>query len=415
MRRPKLNRETGYSPLHGVQYELGRHTGQYHWLVIQENMKILHVTEAFGSGVLNLIAILSRRQAEAGAQVSVLYSSRPDTPSDAELQHIFDPRVQLIRVTDRGASRATALLKLRSTLRRELSRPRYDAVHLHSTFAGAIGRIGIGRSYYRSRTFYSPHGFAFLRHDVSARSRKLMLLAERVGARRGALVLTTHSEFEIAQEKIKRAKCWMVVNGIDTSDLPIWQPHERQKPRVGMAGRITYQKAPWKFAAIARELNDEAEFIWFGDGTDDDKDRWLGAAPVEVTGWMPLRDLRERLADLDIFLFPSLWEGMPLSLIEAQAIGVPSVSSSIMGNKDIVISGSTGYLCEDDEGLLLRTRELVANGPLRIAMSGHAIAHVRTRFDDRSMGTDSIRVYVAFTQSGAATSDELGNAHPRQP
>ena len=42
-----------------------------------------------------------------------------------------------------------------------------------------------------------------------------------------------------------------------------------------MIGRICYQKAPWRFAAVAEALHGQARFVWVGDGDAADRRRWL--------------------------------------------------------------------------------------------------------------------------------------------
>jgi len=281
-------------------------------VVVNKPLKVLHVTESFASGVMDLIATITARQVEEGASVHVLYAFRPDTPSDDALAQIFAPGVRLIGVSERKGSKLVALLKLRLALGRELKQ-NYDAVHLHSTLAGVLGRVAIGHRRLRNRTFYSPHGFGFLRQDLNPLARRIALVAERVAGRRGALILTTDSELDIAKTSIPRARCELVVNGIDVSALPKAHDGIRARPQVAMVGRVTYQKAPWVFAQIAEALKQHADFVWFGDGAEEDKARWLVGQPVELTGWMPLPVLRTRLAQSDIILFPTLWEGMPVS------------------------------------------------------------------------------------------------------
>ena len=57
-------------------------------------------------------------------------------------------------------------------------------------------------------------------------------------------------------------------------------------------------------------------------------------------------DIPEILAATDIFVFPSLREGLPLALMEAMAAGLPVVCSNIRGNRDLIEHGKGGYLAE---------------------------------------------------------------------
>jgi glycosyltransferase involved in cell wall biosynthesis len=78
------------------------------------------------------------------------------------------------------------------------------------------------------------------------------------------------------------------------------------------------------------------------------------------------KDAREVLAAADVFVLPSLWEGLPYVLVEAAALGKPIVASDIDGVREVVRSGETGVLVppRDPGGLaaalilLLRDRDL---------------------------------------------------------
>jgi glycosyltransferase involved in cell wall biosynthesis len=220
-----------------------------------------------------------------------------------------------------------------------------------------------------------------------------------VGARRGFVILTTHSELALAREVLPRAKLRLLVNGIRVSELPTVEVSDEHRLQVVMVGRITYQKAPWIFAALADEFSDTAEFIWYGNGPMENIQKWLGTTNVRISGWIPITELRQKLARADLLLFPTLWEGMPLSLIEAQSIGVPAVATRIVGNQDIVVDGQTGYLCDSLEEIRARTSELLLDGALRRRMSKNALKLVRPKFDDRNYGKLSIDLYVRASES----------------
>jgi len=68
-----------------------------------------------------------------------------------------------------------------------------------------------------------------------------------------------------------------------------------------------------------------------------------GLAPrVEFLG--ARRDLGDVLGAVDLFVLPSLWEGLPLSLVLAMGAGVPVVSTTVAGIPEVVDDGRTGWL-----------------------------------------------------------------------
>ena len=242
------------------------------------------------------------------------------------------------------------------------------------------------------RTFYSPHGSAFLRSDLRPAQRRMILLAEQILALLPSrLVLVSNSEFDVARRVSRHLA--LLENGVDTGLLEPRAPRAASsRPRVVMVGRVTEQKAPWRFAAAASQLADRADFRWLGYGPPGDVRRWLGAAPVEVSGRLDHAALLDELRQADIVYFPTLWEGMPLSLIEAQASGLPVVASDIEGNRNVVIDGVTGYLRVKDEDLLLAL-ELLVDQPEQRQRMGAAAAVRADRFSDAGRGLRSFEVY----------------------
>lgn len=357
--------------------------------------RVLHVTEAMGSGVLSLVDSISRRQTEAGAEAVVLFVPRPETPTDDALRHRFHPGVRLTRVST--GRRRSDLLALFHAVRRAAREA--DVVHVHSSIAGAVARVALWGRLPASRVFYSPHGFAFLRLDLPRAARLGIQLIESVLARRSTLVLTSPSERSVAEERLSPPRVRLLQTGVaaDTIALAPRSAETRRRPVVGMIGRVTHQKAPWRFAAAARALQDRADFVWIGAGAAADEARWLGSAPVRVTGWVSADELVALIDRIDVLLFPSLWEGMSLSLIQAQAQGIPAVVSDVVGNRDSVDDGVSGFVRGTTDELIAATERLLDDPELRRRMSSGALEWARRALTDDRLGTDSLAMYADAT------------------
>jgi len=355
-------------------------------------MRVLHVTEAMGSGVLSVVDSISRRQTEAGAEVRVLFAPRPETPSDDALRARFHPSVELIRLSTGG--RVSDLRALHRAVRADQAA---DVVHAHSSFAGAVVRHALRGRRDPGTVFYSPHGFAFLRLDVPRAVRESLRRVERHLARHSTLILTSPSEFDVAERVLAPARAHLLQTGVP-SETVARRPRRAdrsRRPVVGMVGRVTAQKAPWRFAAAARALDDRADFVWIGGGSVDDEIRWFADAPVRVTGWVSPEQLTALIDDLDVLLFPSLWEGMSLSLIQAQARGLPAVVSDVVGNRDTVDDGVTGFVRDTDDDLIAATALLLDDAGLRERMSAAALEWARRVLTDDRVGHDSLALYAA--------------------
>ena len=94
-------------------------------------------------------------------------------------------------------------------------------------------------------------------------------------------------------------------------------------------------------------------------------------------------DIPELLARMDVFVLPSLGEGISNTVLEAMATGLPVIATRVGGNPELVAEGETGVLVPvaDVPALAAAITELV-NDPNRCDQMGRAAAQqVRTHFD----------------------------------
>src|SRR5262249_26465029 len=97
----------------------------------------------------------------------------------------------------------------------------------------------------------------------------------------------------------------------------------------------------------------------------------------------PRRDLGNLLGAMDVFVMPSLWEGLPLSMVLAMGAGVPVIATAVAGIPEVVCDGRTGLLvppgnAEALGGALVRLR---ADAAMRTRLGCEAKAAVLPRFD----------------------------------
>jgi glycosyltransferase involved in cell wall biosynthesis len=109
----------------------------------------------------------------------------------------------------------------------------------------------------------------------------------------------------------------------------------------------------------------------------------------------PFDDVEDFLRAADVFVLPSLEEGMSLALLEAMAMGLPVVASSIAANSAIVEDGVTGRLApvRDSERLAEIIMELFANRDLADRLGQSARAHVSGLYSLDRMITDHLELF----------------------
>jgi glycosyltransferase involved in cell wall biosynthesis len=293
-------------------------------------LRILHVTEAAGSGTLEVVSTLCAGLIAAGHDVAVATGERPETPTD--LGAVLPAGVVLRRLpwTRRTPSQQLAAAR---ALRRFAAEWSPDVVHLHSSFAGAVGALALGGR----RTIYSPHAYSFARASEPAWRRAAYRSAERLIARRCGLVgAVSHAEAALARRGARASEVVAVPNGIpelDPGRAP--EPAPDRGRRVVAMGRVGPQRRPAESAWILSQLAATASVAWIG-GAPAGEDAPLRAAGVPVTGWLPRSEALAALAQAQVYLHWSAWDGQSLSILEALARDVVVIASDIPANREIV-------------------------------------------------------------------------------
>lgn len=123
---------------------------------------------------------------------------------------------------------------------------------------------------------------------------------------------------------------------------------------IGNTGYMSARKDPLTFIKISSEISKsvpDARFLWVGDGELKNQALQLASLlgikdKVLITGMVCPEEVPAYLAAIDIFVFTSHIEGVPLSILEAQACGIPVVSSDYIGSgvEELVQHKVTGFV-----------------------------------------------------------------------
>ena len=106
-------------------------------------------------------------------------------------------------------------------------------------------------------------------------------------------------------------------------------------------------------------------------------------------------DIPALLAACDSFVLPSLWEGLPMALIEAMASGLPVIATEVSGTKQVMIPGETGLLVApgDVAALAQAIDTLLSDGERAKAMGAAARLRVEAAFSARQQAREHIALY----------------------
>lgn len=278
---------------------------------------VLHISEAYGGGVQSAISRYIEHSPELDHRILVRMRTEHDIEESSSVE-----------ITGFDGSMPAFLLHARAVILE--TQPRI--VHLHSSFAGLLRTFRFGKT----KIVYTPHAYAFLRGDQSAVARAAYLGVESLLSKRPQTIAAI-SPFEAA------SAARMAGGDTDIAYLPnvaadhvtpqdphtvTADHHQDGTPEVVMVGRISAQKDPSFFAAMARAVRSEIRWRWVGDGDADLKEE-LEAAGVEVTGWVPNDQVHKHIARADLYLHSAKWEGAPITLLESAALGTPVLARGI--------------------------------------------------------------------------------------
>ena len=303
---------------------------------------------------------------------------------------------------------AWAMLALWRLLRRE----RPALVHTHTSKAGVVGRLAA----WLARVpvvIHTPHGHTFYGYYGAVTS-AIIRLVERILAKITDRIVTLtdrggeeHVRFHIAGAE----KFVTIHSGIDIARFRSVQVDPAVKRKelglppdgaiVGTVGRLVPIKGlEWLLKAAPRVLAQfpQACFVIIGDGPLVGELRQLASElgiGLRVVFLGAREDVPECLAALDLFVLPSLNEGMGRALVEAMAMGCPVVATRVGGIPDIVADGTTGLLVppRDDRALAEAILTLLRDGSRRVAYGEAARRHVDGRFDVETMVRNIERLY----------------------
>ena len=360
-----------------------------------DGIKVLHVTDASSSGVLTAVTTIARQQSEdpTFSRVVFAYVLRPDSPSEQEIRALTGPGVEVEKWSNRlSVGRLVALVR---TLFTRLRRETFDVVHLHSSRTGVLGRWVSLLTRHRGRAIYSPHAFAFAYNHWSRPKRLVLWGLELVGMVAGRrLVLNSASEQGVARRAFPWARTAVLVNAVDVTRLrQIERSPDADSPWFAHVGRIAPAKAPDVFAEVAEVVAERvpgAHGRWLGDG-----DRELfgdAASGIEVSGWLEPAELHGQLASATALLFTSRGEGMPMAVLEAQAMGLPIVASRVTGVVDLIDDGENGLLGESVDELADALTRVLTDPSLATDLSVRTAASAE-RFDQSTTADRSLSCY----------------------
>jgi glycosyltransferase involved in cell wall biosynthesis len=375
-------------------------------------MKILHVCESLIGGPASYLEeILPYQMNVFGAdKVALLVpeSQREFIPSSINC---------VVETYARKGRNLRSILALASAIRANVKRHNPDIVHLHSSLAGAIGRLIIRAMRSRCRVIYCAHCWAFDRPKQTAVTQLWTLLERSLSRLADAIVnISPHEEPLLQKAGFSLKNTKLIVSGIkDLTSLPNALPPAAAPAgplRLLFVGRLDLQKGVDLLLREFALLKPERATLRLVGAKIVDNRHLIVPPEVKFLGWVPRDTLPAMFGSFDAIVMPSRWEGMPLLAIEALRSGCPLICSNHGAFPYFIKNGVNGVLMDiNSRGSLDRALTILENAN-RPAMSRAARATFVARFQQERMNRALVELYDSLVETRFRST--AGSAHQPQ-
>ncbi|MEJ7735793.1 MAG: glycosyltransferase [Chitinophagaceae bacterium] len=295
-----------------------------------------------------------------------------------------------------------------SKVKKLMIRENIQLVHAHGTRANtnvfwAAASLGIP-------LIYTVHGWSF-HDDQHVLVKRLRIWSE--------LYLTRQMRFNISvsetnqrtgKKHFGKFESIVVNNGIDldrfspsnvSTDVRSELGISSSQLLIGFVGRMTWQKQPLALIRAFKKLLEQVQHVkllFVGEGELRSEAEKL-AESLNVSEHILFENFRldmpEVLNALDIYCLPSLWEGLPIGLLEAMSMGKAVIATAVDGSTEIITHNENGLLIQpgDTDQLASALLRLCSDRNCRLKLGTHAIATIQSRYNVIAMTRQIEEVY----------------------
>lgn len=233
-------------------------------------------------------------------------------------------------------------LKAILLLRKTINKINPDIVHAHSGAAGFLGRISLLGKF---KTVFTAHGWSFT-PGAPALRRIFAVVAEKLSSFfTDKIICVSKFDYNLAKKYaiLKEEDLVQIYNAVEIPTNFIRE--DKEKLEILFIGRLAMPKnLPLFFRAFSdlpKDIQAKANIKIIGDGPlmEECKESAKGfgiSSSVSFLGTTTRGELGTYLRSADIFVLPTLWEGFPMTILEAMSYGVPVIASSVGGIPEIV-------------------------------------------------------------------------------
>ncbi len=284
-----------------------------------------------------------------------------------------------------------------------------DIVHAHGTRANS--NMFWSAKQLKLPLIYTCHAWSF-HLDQNPVVKKIRILSERfLTSKTDVNICGCIANKETGKKLLGNFDAVVINNSVDAKKFNPYSNYKDLRPELGLKkddiviasiARFTLQKQPLKliaaFAEVAKRIPN-ARLLMVGDGEQKEKAitliKELGIDSKVIL--QPFRnDVPDLLANVDIFVLPSLWEAFPIALLEAMSMGKAVIGTNVDGTPEIIEAGQNGLLIEIDElekNLAKAMIQLCEDGSLREKLQQNALKSIYNRYNVETLARRNEEVY----------------------
>lgn len=308
-------------------------------------MKILHATEVEIGGTVTVLTMLLQSQ----IKTDIIQSTICLVPQ-RQIESLNGIPIENIKTYKRTGRNLTSFFAFVFSLIKLTIKERPDIIHLHSTFAGLLGRIALAPflPFIKAKIIYCPHGFSFLM-DSSEKKKKIFSIIETVLSKFTAKIICV-SEYEkksAIKAGIREEILVVIHNGvsrIDSSDKKTTYPFKGKELNLIFVGRLDPAKGFDTLFDAMKLLEHFPVHLTVLGISDAEIPAEFRSANISYMGWCSQEEMHPYFTHADALVLTSRWEGFPMVTLEAMNYSIAVVASDCTSLSESVKHDITGFL-----------------------------------------------------------------------
>lgn len=280
-----------------------------------------------------------------------------------------------------------------------------DVVHMHVAERGSFYRksiIVLMCKRFKVSTILHHHGAEFdLFYNQASRNKQkyISYILENVDIN----VVLSEKLTQMITSKAPKAKVDFLYNGVNIGENNLYN---KEAKNILFLGRLGTRKGTYDLLSAIKKIDNDIDFnikvYLCGDGEIEEVKKDVTDLGIQHrvahVGWIGKKEKEEFFNNASINILPSYNEGLPMTILETMAYGIPNISTNIASIPEVIEDGENGYLITpgDIDSLAGKIIELVDNAELRLSLSISSYNTISSKFSLESNVNKLKKIYSSL-------------------